>query len=165
MDLSLARDLDSRARALDDLTMTAADPEQVALTHVRRRGLLADLSVAAYPGGSADELERDGLVWLAGYVRAAEARAAYLVSDQRAAVGPTGDVDVSLDWFRLAAPVPPGVDPLTWLARWERILGAEPVGAGMAGFAMVREGGRWYRMEWRRDDGQRPALLRVEEGP
>jgi hypothetical protein len=160
LDTGLAEDLDNQARALDTLTLSATDQDGVARAAVRRRVFLADLLAAALPGSA--ELEAAGYSRLAGYVRAVEARDAYLASGKRPAPGPAGEVEVSLDWFRLGSPVPAGEDPDAWLARWEQVLGSEPVGPGVAGYALIREGGGWYRLEWRRDDGERPALLRVE---
>ena len=40
--------------------------------------------------------------------------------------------------------------------------GAADAEAGSEGALLVRQGGPWYRLRWRRDDGVTPALLTAE---
>jgi len=164
-----ARELELSAQELDVLTLKAATPQAVAQQHLRRRMLLADLAAAGLlaepvPVGWRTTLSRLNCPALIGYLDAAAALSAYAKSDARRASGLSGPARVSLDWFRLASPVAPGQDPHEWLARWERVLTDSALGPGPDGFLLERTDG-WYRVEWRRDDGETPVLLRVAPPP
>ncbi len=162
------RSLEEQARGLDELTLSAATPEDAARAHIRRGLFLEALTEAGLLSGISPEtraqLDRAGAGRLLGYVDAAAERARYARSEARRAVAEhVGDTPaVSLDWWRLRSPAPPGADPLQWLARWEAIFSSEEPGDGPEGAILIREDGRWHRVEWRRDDGGRPLLLRVE---
>ena len=64
---------------------------------------------------------------------------AYQGSEQRARLVGEHGAAVSLDWFRLASPVPDGADPLAWTARWEAALAAAGVGDGAVGFFLSHD--------------------------
>jgi hypothetical protein len=163
------RDLEQQARDLDALTLTAGDPVTSARAHVRRRLLLAELAALGLladpvPAGRPAELSRLGCATLLGYLDAAATRTAYQSSAARRTVGLSGPARVCLDWFRLASPTGPGYAPDAWLAGWERFLVDGTVGPAPAGYLLLRSD-QWYRLEWRRDDGQAALLLRVEPIP
>jgi hypothetical protein len=151
----LAR-LDRRAAELDAMS----DPAEAA---ARRRALLIEMEVLGLLSAVDASGELGGLPALASYHAAARRLAGYLASDERRAMLPgAGSAQVpgaaiSLDWFR-AAP-PPGRDRT---ALGEALLAAATLGPEPEGEFFTQWDGRWYRVRWRRDDGNTPALLGLE---
>lgn len=157
-----ARPLEQQAQELDELAITASTPEDAARVHIRRKALLSLLAEnGVLEGAAAAWVPSERLL---GYALAAGELQRYASSEARRALAATlpPAPAVSIDWFRLHTPHPPGSDPFEWLARWEAIFVSGGPYAGPEGFTLVREDGRWYRLEWRRDDGETPVLLRVE---
>jgi hypothetical protein len=100
---------------------------------------------------------------------AAMALSRYLASPERAAYElPPPPADplasaVSLDWFRVPSPPPEGVAPFDWLGLCERVPFVNPPDTPrLSGEIMSRIQGRWYRLQWRRDDCRTPVVLRTE---
>ena len=165
LDPATVRDFEQRARALDRETLQSASGEAGVRVHVQRAQLLAELADAGLLAGGPPAPELADAERLLGYAAAADQLARYTASEARASVAEHvgSEPAVSLDWFRLHSPAPPDIDPFRWLAGWEAIFSSGDAREGPEGFSLVREHGRWYRLEWRRDDGARPLLLRVAE--
>jgi hypothetical protein len=164
LDGATVRELERQAQELDQLALRATTVEELARAHVRRTLLLAALADAGLLAGGPPPPELADAERLLGYADAAEQLARYAASTARRDVAEHVDPDpaVSLDWFRLRTPVPAGTDAYRWLAGWEAIFRSGKPHEGAEGFTLVREHGTWYRLEWRRDDGLRALLLRVE---
>jgi hypothetical protein len=176
---ALLRDLEARAAALDR-TPPPTTPPEAATQVVKRRTLLAEIDahgLFARPGG--DEriawLERWNLSTLLSYALAAVAMRRYLASPERterfaAPDRSSGDepilgARVSIDWFRAPPPPPEGMTPFQWLAHCEHcLIVAEPLTGG-AGEVFTGFGARGpLFLQWRRDDGEHPALVRAQLG-
>jgi hypothetical protein len=166
-------ELEGRARALDQLTAWPRTDEAIAQEHAQRRSLLTALSANGFFDAAAAEpdeqqLEDRGLATLAAYRRAALELLAYLDSPERrerlpgAAAGAVLGAPVSVDWFRHAVAPQEGLSPFAWLAWAEAQLAAAGLQPGSEGALLIREGGPWYRLRWRKDDGVTPALLSAE---
>jgi hypothetical protein len=151
------------ARYLEDLAIDVdrlelgESVESRATAAVRRISLLAGLDAVGLLSGPPEPADRAVLVAgacerILGYLAAADELRAYLNSQRRAAEGrgplstEVYGAPVSLDWFRLHSPIPEGVAPDAWLARWEAA-GKDETGD--------------YVVERRDEGGQRPALVRV----
>ena len=162
-------DLERRAAEVDALADAGpASAEAAGALAAKRRVLLLLLDGAGVLGDEPPpEVAR--YPCLAGYREAADALRRYLGSEERRArvadpeparvVG----AHVSLDWFRRPSPRPdPGEPPHRWLAVAEATLRAAPLDeqAG-AGEVYLRGGGGWWVLDWRRDDGVTPALVRA----
>ena len=151
----LAR-LDERARELDAMT----DPAEAA---ARRRALLIEMEVLGLLSSVDASGELTGLPTLASYHGAARRLAGYLSSEERQAMLPGAEpahvpgAAISLDWFRA---VPPPERDRTALG--EALLAAATAGPEPEGEFFTQWQGRWYRLRWRRDDGNTPALLALE---
>lgn len=164
--------LEKRALALDERdtqVVSAADAAAVAdlrrafLDDLLRLGLLED--VASSPVAAAVDPCAHPTVF--GYREAARAILAYQRCEARlrdlpdARPFPVVGGPVSLDWFRLGAPTPGGVDPLRFLVlgehllRWQVEDGALTAACGDF-FYRDRDP---YRFTWRKDDGVHPALV------
>jgi hypothetical protein len=166
-------ELEQKAREVDALRVGPRDEEAIAQEHAKRRSLLLALDangLLAGAGGDAPALDLKDwhLYTLAGYRRAALALLAYLDSEERrerlpaAAAGRVLGAPVSLDWFRLNVAPQQGLSSHAWLAWAEAQFAASNLQPGSEGAVLVRHGGPWYRLRWRKDDGVTPALIAAE---
>ncbi len=163
-----------RADELDRLEARAGElaaMEDSAEAAARRRTLLIELDVMGLLSGAetaARELAELRLPALAGYHAAARRLLEYLANDERrelvrgAVPGPVLGAPVSLDWFRQGPEVPDGYSVDGWTALGEALLTAATPSPTPEGEFFSQWAGRWYRVRWRRDDGNTPALLELE---
>jgi hypothetical protein len=166
-------EIDDMASALDVAQAAARTPDQRADVSVKRRVLLEELEAH----GLLDEArQHEKRAWLESwrmptlrdYVDAAIALRRYYASEARATyklpAPPARLLDgaVSLDWFRRSGPTPEASTPDTWLAFCELVLHENPPG-GAAGEVLSKVGGRWYQIHWRREAGDRPAVVAAAE--
>lgn len=160
-------ELERRAEELDELA--AAPPrtaEEAGRESAKRRFLLLALDQAGVLG-ERPPAGLDGL--LAAYRDAAAELRRYLGSEERRALVPAAEAagvlgaPVSLDWFRRPSPRPNPLErPFHWLAACEAALHAAQIdGDAAAGEVFVRREPAWWAVEWRRDDGVTPALVRA----
>jgi hypothetical protein len=167
LDLDLARYLEEQAVAVDALELDAPVLSR-ARAAIKRRLLLESLeSLGLLTGPDATAravLDTAGAGRVLGYVAAADGLRAYLGSGarQQAVAEPRSMAvvggPVSLDWFRLHAPTPPGIEANSWLAHWENV-----VASGARG-GRFGDPPRHYVVAVRDEGGPLPALLRVAEG-
>jgi hypothetical protein len=166
-------EIDDLASALDVAHAAARTPDQRADVTVKRRVLLEELEAH----GLLDEArQHEKRAWLESwrmptlrdYVDAAIALRRYYASEARSTytlpAPPARLLDgaVSLDWFRRPGPVPEASTPDTWLAFCEVVLHENPPG-GASGEVLSKVGGRWYQIHWRREAGDRPAVVAAAE--
>ena len=158
--------LEQEAAAVDTLELGGSMASSAAAA-ARRIALLASMQGVGLLDAPADptttEVLEDGRCGrVLGYVAAAAALRDYLSGPIRAALVPAPrpqsvyDGPVSLDWYRLAAPIPDGLHPDEWLAGWEAAeRGQPPVSVPWAAAAQGWE-------SFSRDEGgPRPALVRA----
>lgn len=167
-------ELEQSARELDALAAGPRTEDTVAEEHAKRRSLLTALGANGFFDKSARHanrrrLEDGGLHTLAAYQRAAMDLLAYLDSAERrewlpgAAPAPSVlGAPVSVDWFRRPVTPQQGLSPYGWLAWAEAQFAAATLQPGSEGSFLVRQGGPWYRLRWRKDDAVTPALVRAE---
>jgi hypothetical protein len=169
------RILERQSEQLEAISRGPRADEARAREAAKRRFLLLELdSLGILSDAGFPDKER----WLAAwtlpltlsYLRAAHRLHLYLVSPGRRRYFPDPDhqpvlgARISLDWFRHPGPSPPGVDADLWLGFCEQTL-AESQVSGYEGTLFVREGGPWYEICWRRDDGQNPSVTAAHERP
>lgn len=166
LDRDLAVYLEEQAVIVDALELADTLPS-LASAKIKRILLLDTLESLGLLSGPDEtarvllDTSRAGRVL--GYVAAADELRAYLRSRTRRQLIPEPrsmaviGAPVSLDWFRLAASTPAGVDPDLWLAHWERVV----AGGDLSG--TFGDDGRRYAVAVRDEGGPLPAVLRVVE--
>ncbi len=175
------RELEVRASELDQLEAAresgaaGGDALEVAAeVAVKRQFLLRDLEAAglladAFAPVKLHYLRLWSLPVLAGYTASAEQLHRYLRGAERRGLLPEErhnsplDAWVSLDWFRRGQAPPAESAHFYRLALCERALREAPPVEGYSGEVFTRLGGELVRLEWRRDNGVMPALLRAAQ--
>ena len=161
--------LERQAEELEAIAKGPPTAEARAREAAKRRFLLVELEARGILSESGYDdkehwLQAWGLPLTLGYLRAARSLHSHFVSPGRRRYFPDAKDErmvgarVSLDWFRHAVTAPPGRDPDEWLGFCERSL-AEAEVSGHEGTLLVREGGPWFEIGWRRDDGEHPAVV------
>ncbi len=163
------RQLERQAEQLEMITRAPRTEETRARESVKRRFLLVELNalgILSYVGFADKErwLGAWGLDLTFGYARAARSLHFYFASQGRRLYFPDANDEpvlgarISLDWSRHSVPTPPGREPDEWLGFCEHVLSQATV-TGYEGTLLVREGGAWCEVSWRRDDGENPAVF------
>lgn len=170
---SLMRDLEERARMLDDLVKQPPSPELGAIESAKRRVLLIELDNAGFfnPTQVArlhNQLELWNLPTLQSYYHATIELHAYYNSPERQQLISTPQPEsilkgpISVDWFRRLNHTPIGYTPFDWLSQCEQIFENRQVNSGGAGEIFTRINRKLTLLVWRVDDGIYPKLLRAE---
>ncbi|MDC0741691.1 hypothetical protein [Polyangium mundeleinium] len=175
LDLDEVVELERSAVELDDVARKVGKTgAEEGCESAGRSQLFVSLDVYGFLGtdGYAEKhawLEAHGLGTLLGYHDAAEALRRYLRDPERKHFLPEAAEDeevvgawVSVDWFRLGVPTPPGMSPVSWLARCERFLRDYDPESFESPFSLsMKIGSETYEVEWRRDHHQKPSVVRV----
>jgi hypothetical protein len=171
-------ELENRVAELDDVERKPRQTDSdKGCASAERRMLLDELDGMEFwrpadPEACRQWLETHGLKTLLGYFDAGLSLRRYLRYPERKFFIPEAPEDeditsawVSIDWFRLGVPTPPGMSPMDWIARCERALRDDEPEPGDTPWPITREiEGKTYKIEWR-EDVRTPALLRATACP
>ncbi|HVK68566.1 MAG TPA: hypothetical protein VM694_29105 [Polyangium sp.] len=173
LDLDEVVELERSAMELDDVARKVGKTDaEAGCESAGRSQLFVSLDVYGFlsTDGYAEKhawLEAHGLATLLGYHDAAEALRRYLRDPERKQSIPEATEDeevvgawVSADWFRLGVPTPPGMSPVSWLARCERFLrDYDP--ESFERLLSMKIGSETYEVECRMDHHQKPSVVRA----
>jgi hypothetical protein len=157
--------LEHNAVNLDELTKRERTPENLEQEAELRRILWHDMSDLGVFERVPLALPED-VVTLRAYQTASQQLGKYLESHERAKFNPDArptrmvEAPVSLDWFRLGpgGAGPTGFSAFEWLSYLEWVLTLSDR-FGDCGEIAARFGDDWWRLFWRAEDGEHPAVV------